>query len=73
MRDRVCESPVHGLCSTLSGTHDYHVKGHVFQTLQPPVVWGDTDGSHLFGRDTVITDDLVILIDHSLADIDADN
>jgi hypothetical protein len=59
--------------ATLSGTHNDHVKGHVFQPLQPPLVWGNVDGSHFFGRDTVIADDLVILIDHSLADIDADD
>jgi len=69
-----------GLCHLLDGgemvirrcTND-HVKGHVFQPLQPPLVWGNVDGSHFFGRDTVIADDLVILIDHSLADIDADD
>ena len=57
----------------LPGTHDDHVKGHVLQPFQPPVVWGDADGSHFFGWDTVIADDLVVLIDHSLADIDADD
>lgn len=51
-------------------THNDHVKGHALQLL---LVQGGADSSHFFGRDTMITDDLVVLVDHSLADIDADD
>lgn len=55
------------------GTHDDHVKGHVVESLQPLFVRDDADGSHFFGWDAVVADDLVVPIDHALADIDADD
>ena len=55
------------------GTHDDDIKGHVLQPLQPFLSGCDTYGSHFFGRDAVVGDDLVVLVDHALTDVDADD